>query len=164
MARIKRQDLDSTDIKIINSLQRDAKKSIQAISEEVGLSNTPTWNRINLLKEKGCILGSRTIIDYSKIGYNINVMVTCTVPPECADKFHRLVMDSLFSINISQVVLGKYEVTVFSKFLCHFIAKSKEQLFEELDRLKSELKLPIMFDFTFLHSESPKSIMLEKII
>ena len=46
-------ELDKFDHAILAALQRDARASIQAISEQVGLSSTPCWNRIKRMEREG---------------------------------------------------------------------------------------------------------------
>ena len=47
--------IDSLDRKIIRLLQSDASLSAAAIGEQIGLSQSPCWRRIQRLKESGIV-------------------------------------------------------------------------------------------------------------
>ena len=56
-------DIDSTDAKILEALQRDGRASHSAIAEEVGLSQPSVHERIKKLEQRGVIRGYTTIVD-----------------------------------------------------------------------------------------------------
>ena len=49
------EKLDALDIRILNLLQRDASLGVKDISAIIGLSPSPTYERINRLKREGII-------------------------------------------------------------------------------------------------------------
>ena len=63
--------LDELDRKILRILQQDASRTTQEIAEEVGLSQTPCWRRINQLKEDGVILRQVAVLDRHKLGFDL---------------------------------------------------------------------------------------------
>ncbi len=56
-------DIDSTDAKILEALQRDGRASHSAIAEEVGLSQPSVHERIKKLEQRGVIKGYTAILD-----------------------------------------------------------------------------------------------------
>ncbi len=64
--------LDSTDVKILNCLQKDARMSITDISQTVEMSYGSVDNRIQKLKAKGIIQGFRIVLDLNKLGGGIS--------------------------------------------------------------------------------------------
>ena len=56
-------DIDSTDAKILEALQRDGRASHSAIAEEVGLSQPSVHERIKKLEHRGVIKGYTAILD-----------------------------------------------------------------------------------------------------
>jgi Lrp/AsnC family transcriptional regulator len=52
------KELDNTDIRIIDALQRDADLPMAELGKKVGLSATPCWRRVKILEERG-VLGRK---------------------------------------------------------------------------------------------------------
>ena len=69
--------LDSIDLQILNILQDDCTVSVKEVAEKVGLSFTPTYERIRSLKQRGVIKKNVAILDRGAIGYNI--MTYCNI-------------------------------------------------------------------------------------
>jgi Lrp/AsnC family leucine-responsive transcriptional regulator len=69
--------MDNIDLKILNILQKDCMISYRDIAKKIGLSYTPTYERIRLLEEAGIIKARTTILDPSKIG--IKLFVYCNI-------------------------------------------------------------------------------------
>ncbi len=68
--------LDSIDSKILAILQVDAEQQISQIAEQVGLSTTPCWRRIQRMKEAGVITRQVTLVDAKKINVGVTVFVS----------------------------------------------------------------------------------------
>lgn len=66
-------ELDSYDRKILALLQEDASLSSAQIAEQVGLSQSPCWRRIQRMKEEGIIRGQVSLLDRKKIGLNTQI-------------------------------------------------------------------------------------------
>jgi len=60
--------LDPTDRRILDVLQRDASLSLDEIARRVGASKTPVWNRIRKLREAGVISATTAILDPEALG------------------------------------------------------------------------------------------------
>lgn len=67
--------LDSFDRKILCALQRDAMLSLAALSDAVGLSQTPCWKRVKRLEADGYIKRRVTLLDAQKLGVGVTVFV-----------------------------------------------------------------------------------------
>ena len=63
--------LDSFSQKILHLLQRDARCSVQEISDQVGLSSTPCWRRIKDMEQSGIIQRYTALLDREKLGLHI---------------------------------------------------------------------------------------------
>jgi len=66
--------LDEIDFLIVALLEDNAKLNTKEIAEKVGLSNTPTYERIKRLEKLGIIRNYRAIIDKKKLGYSLTVL------------------------------------------------------------------------------------------
>jgi len=79
MVKEKIVELDSIDNNIIRILQLDSTQSIQAISEQVGLSNNPCWRRIKRLESEGVIERRVAVINPRRIGLGTTAFVTIRI-------------------------------------------------------------------------------------
>lgn len=68
--------MDQTDIKILRLLQKDATCSVAEIAEQVNLSVTPCWRRIQKLKDDGVIARNAVLLDPKALGLNLTVFVS----------------------------------------------------------------------------------------
>jgi DNA-binding Lrp family transcriptional regulator len=90
------EELDETDIRILDLLQRDAGLSIADIAERVGLSSSPAWRRIERLKKAGVIVRQVTLLDQEKLGLTFEVIASVKLQLPTRDnleKFEAAVAD-----------------------------------------------------------------------
>lgn len=59
---------DRIDLKILAALRTDARLSMAALAQQVGLSKSPVTARVRRLEKAGHILGYRAILDPAKLG------------------------------------------------------------------------------------------------
>lgn len=67
--------MDSTDLKIISMLKKNARVSASAIAKEVGLAVSSVTERMRRLENQGVILQYTAIVDNSKIEGGITAMI-----------------------------------------------------------------------------------------
>jgi len=67
--------MDQTDKKILRLLQKDASLSVGEIAEQVNLSTTPCWRRIQNLEKEGVIDGRVALLDEDKLNLKTTVFV-----------------------------------------------------------------------------------------
>ena len=63
--------MDKIDIKILTILQKDCTISVKDIAKEVGLSYTPTYERIRHIENMGVIKSRSTILNPAKVGIHL---------------------------------------------------------------------------------------------
>ncbi len=86
--------MDAFDKKILSILQKDCTTSVSDIAEQVGLSTSPCWRRIQTLEKSGVIKGRVALVDPEKVkvGLTVFVMVkTSHHNPEWLDQFTHMV-------------------------------------------------------------------------
>ncbi len=69
--------LDGIDLQILNIIQDDNFIAVKDIAEKVGLSFTPTYERIKSLKQRGVIVKNVAIVDREAVGFGI--MAYCNI-------------------------------------------------------------------------------------
>ncbi len=67
--------IDVLDCKILTLLQKDSSLSTTVIAEQVGLSTTPCWRRIQKLEKEGVIQKRVTLLDRNKLNVGVDVFV-----------------------------------------------------------------------------------------
>jgi Lrp/AsnC family transcriptional regulator, leucine-responsive regulatory protein len=71
--------LDLIDRKILSTLHRNARLTINEVAEAVGLSSSPCWTRLKRLEESGVIERYAVIINQAAIGLGDVVFVEITL-------------------------------------------------------------------------------------
>lgn len=67
--------LDKIDRRILAILQNDSSRSAADIAEEVGLTTTPCWRRIQKLEREGVIRANVSLLDRERLGLGVDVFV-----------------------------------------------------------------------------------------
>src|SRR5687767_6476518 len=67
--------MDEIDRAILRLLQDDATLSVQEVADQVGLSSTPCWRRIQTLEAAGVIRKQVVLLDPKKLNLGVTVFV-----------------------------------------------------------------------------------------
>ncbi len=81
--------MDHTDIKILALLQEDASLTVAQIAEQVNLSQTPCWRRIQKLEEAGIIRKRVALLDPDSIGLGLTIFVEIETGDHSAEWIER---------------------------------------------------------------------------
>ncbi|MEZ5655082.1 MAG: Lrp/AsnC family transcriptional regulator [Sphingobium sp.] len=65
--------LDPTDLRILKAMQQDGSMTVSQIAERAGISQSPCSRRIQILTEKGIIVGKTVELDHRKLGFDLVV-------------------------------------------------------------------------------------------
>jgi Lrp/AsnC family transcriptional regulator len=71
--------LDAIDKRILRIIQQDVGLSVSDIAAQVGLSQTPCWNRLKRLAASGVIKRRVAILDQQKLGLGTTVLVSIQI-------------------------------------------------------------------------------------
>lgn len=71
--------IDRVDEAILRLLENDGRLSFNSIGQEVGLSKTPSWARVNALERDKVITAYRAEIDPSRLGLQLHAFVQVTI-------------------------------------------------------------------------------------
>ena len=88
------EKLHENDVKILEILQRDATRSLDSISAEIGVSLNTCWRRVQRLEESGVIQRRVALLDNEKLGSALTVFVSVRTNDHSkawAEKFSRAV-------------------------------------------------------------------------
>lgn len=71
--------LSSTDMKILEILQDDARVTNQVLAEKINISASPCWRKVRKLEEDKVIQGYRAVLDRKKIGLGVMVFIRVVI-------------------------------------------------------------------------------------
>ena len=70
---------DRADDAILRILEKDGRLSFNSLAEQIGLSKTPTWARVQNLEKRKVITGYRAEIDPAAVGLQLHAFVQVTI-------------------------------------------------------------------------------------
>lgn len=91
-------ELDAIDIKIVNLLQDNSKANTKEIAMRVGLTVTPTYERIKRLEKNGIITKYVALVDPSKLGFDMTVYCQVSLQVHSKDLISRF-ENSIIKLN-----------------------------------------------------------------
>ena len=69
-------ELNSQDLKILDLLQRDADRSSSDVADQLNMSQSPAWRRINRLEESGVIKKKVALLNRDALGMDLVAFTT----------------------------------------------------------------------------------------
>ena len=107
--------MDTVDLQIIRALEKNSRISIRKLAVRLGLTPNILHNRIVCLEHEGIILGYIPIIDSTKMGYALTVIIMIQVEGNhIVEVENELAKES----NVLSVynITGEYDAVIFAKF------------------------------------------------
>ncbi len=107
-------ELDQTDFRIIDLLQKDARLMNKQVAAEVGLAASSCHERIKRLWAMGVFKESRTIVDPTKLGFNLSVVVKAKITKQGQVNIDSLMDRLMATPEIQHVLLvtGHYGLVI----------------------------------------------------
>ena len=122
--------LDSTDLKILEALQEDARQTYTTIGKRLGIAHSTVYDRVKRMENYGIIKSYKALIDAEKAGVKqvTAIMVIYTDPKESEKVAEKLceclnVLEVYTSLSEELQVIAKV-VAESQESLHEFIAKS----------------------------------------
>jgi Lrp/AsnC family leucine-responsive transcriptional regulator len=151
-------DLDATDVRLLESLQGEARLSNVELSERVHLSPSQCYRRLRRLEDGGVVRAYAALLDREGLGFGVMAFVNVTLEKHGehpAQAFHQAVQDEpeileCYAVSgeadyLLRVVAG--DLKAFSDFLMHrllrlpMVANVRSSIL--LDELKATTALPL---------------------
>lgn len=116
---MKEARLDQTDRKIIRILQEDGRIANNELARRIGLTTTPTLERVRRLEREGVIEGYSARVNQEGIGQGLTVFVTVTL------SVHQLKLLEEFTKAVEEIpeILACYNTTGEGDFLLKVVAR-----------------------------------------
>jgi Lrp/AsnC family leucine-responsive transcriptional regulator len=105
-------DLDRYDAAILDELQRDGRRSIVELAEQVGLSSTPCARRVKHMEQDGIIQGYTAVVDPNRLGLKMQAFVQVRLSrhtDENVEQFRRAV-DSMEEVISCHAMTGAFDL------------------------------------------------------
>ncbi len=108
-------ELDAIDLEILELLSKNGKLGNKEIAAKIGLSTTPTFERIRRLERKGIIKGYVAVLDKSKIGKGLKVFCQVSLKShnaEIIEGFEKEVVH-LKEVSACYHIAGDFDYSLF---------------------------------------------------
>ena len=104
---------DSLDIKILQELNEDSRRSVRELGRVLGESPSTIYNRIRKLEERKTIKRFTISIDYDRIGYNTTVFASVRLSG-AKEKYHTIAVKvaEIQGVHEVHVIGGEYNLLV----------------------------------------------------
>lgn len=112
-------NLDKTDIAILALLQQDSTIAVKEIARQVGLSPTPTYERVKWLEESGIIKKYVALVDREKTG--MHILVFCNIVLKEQSK--QALLDFEKAMNALPEVQEVFSVSGIYDYMLKIVAK-----------------------------------------
>ena len=141
-------EADDTDRKILNALIENARLSYRQVALKVGVSVATIMNRVRELEKNKILLGYSALVDYDKLGFDIDVIISIKVSK---GKLFQVENRIATAENVVAVydVTGDYDSVVVAKFRNRRLLDSflkKIQTFDFVERTSTVMILNTIKD------------------
>lgn len=89
-------ELDRSERRILELLQQHGRMSNVELSQQIGLSESPTFRRVRHLEDTGLITGYAAVVDQRRLGLEVTAFVQVSMekqPDSATEQFHQCVND-----------------------------------------------------------------------
>jgi DNA-binding Lrp family transcriptional regulator len=126
--------LDQLDIKILDTLQADARITNQDLADAVGLSPSPCLQRVKRLEKAGVIAGYRIQIDLNAICRHVDVICAITLKTHGLEDFANFERTVAGMQHVVECTKVSGNIDYFVRFICPDIG-AYQMLSDELLQL-----------------------------
>jgi Lrp/AsnC family leucine-responsive transcriptional regulator len=107
-------ELDKFDVAILQALQRDARMSLQELSQHVGLTSSPCWSRIKRMEQAGVIEGYTVQLNAERLDLSDTVIVQVTLDSHSDEPRYEFVraLEAIPEVIEAFLVSGDYDYYV----------------------------------------------------
>lgn len=117
-------ELDATDRRIIELLQKDGRQSNKALAAAVGIAPSTCSERVQRLRDAGVFRGFHADVDPAALGVGLQALVTVRLRRHAEE----LVASFWDHIGAMDEVTSAYHLSGGNDFLCHVVVRDSEHL------------------------------------
>jgi len=136
--------MDELDLKILATLDADARRPYADVAREFGISQPTVADRVRRLEGRGIVRGAMLCVDLARLGFNVTAFVRLRATPS-----HKRGLTE--TARAMPQVIEMHSVTGDDCMIARVVARSVEELAETLQRLS-------------MFADSSTSVVLETVI
>ncbi|MFJ1298731.1 winged helix-turn-helix transcriptional regulator [Pseudomonadota bacterium AL_CKDN230030165-1A_HGKHYDSX7] len=151
------RDLDRTDRKILDILQREGRISITELADQVSLSATPCSERVKRLEREGVITGYHARINPAALGKTLLVFLEIRLSAKSGDVFDKVKQELMYVPEVMEchLVSGDFDYLVkarlsemneyrrlLGEILKRLPASAESHSYVVMEEIKESLYLP----------------------
>ena len=151
-------DLDRTDRRILDTLQRQGRLPMTELAQEVGLSTSPVTERVRRLEREGVITGYHARVDPAKLGRPLLVFVELTLSSKSGELFEKLRNELVHEPRVLEchLVSGRFDYLIkvrlsamseYRELLAQILQKipvpAQSNSYVVMEEIKEGLTLPV---------------------
>jgi len=108
-------EIDKTDVEILRVLEKNSRLSLRKIAKKIGVSVATVMHRINRLEKEGVIRKYVALLDYDKLGYELEAVISVDV---AKGKLFEVERKIATDPNVTAVydITGHFDVVVIARF------------------------------------------------
>ncbi|AZY52690.1 winged helix-turn-helix transcriptional regulator [Bordetella avium] len=152
------RELDRTDRKILDILQRNGRISITELAEQVNLSATPCSERVKRLERDGVIAGYHARLNPVALGKNLLVFLEIRLSAKSGDVFDKVKKELMYVPEVMEchLVSGDFDYLVkarltemaeyrrlLGEILKRLPASAESHSYVVMEEIKESLYLPL---------------------
>ena len=108
-------EIDKTDVEILRVLEKNARLSLRKIAKRVGVSVATVMHRINRLEKEGVIRKYIALLDYDKLGYELEAVISVDVAKGKLFEVEKKIATDP-SVHAVYDITGHFDVVVVARF------------------------------------------------
>jgi Lrp/AsnC family transcriptional regulator, leucine-responsive regulatory protein len=112
--------MDDVDVVLIDSLQRDGRRSVASLARELGMAPSSVKERMAKLEETGVITGYTALVDPSKVGWTVQAFLLARV--ERGEPRFEQKMKALSQVKACYMTSGRFD------YILHVCARDIAEL------------------------------------
>jgi Lrp/AsnC family leucine-responsive transcriptional regulator len=116
--------MDEFEVAMLDALQKDGRKPVSELAQEIGLSTTPCARRFDALRQAGIIKGFQAVISRRAIGLAVEVFVQVRLVSHSDDSPERFIA----AVQDMDEVSSCWTMTGDHDFLLHVMVPSVDDL------------------------------------
>jgi DNA-binding Lrp family transcriptional regulator len=138
------KQVDDTDMAILRALSRNARASYREVATEINVAVGTVQHRIQKLEEKGILCGFQPVINYNRLGYDVDAIVALETPRESHEDLDKVLRKNR---NVKSIYRTTGDVDMFIRVQF----KSPEELYKFLmneltDKIVKRSKTYVVLD------------------
>lgn len=127
-------DIDNVDLQILNILRKNAKKPYTEVAKLVHVSGGTVHVRMKKLEDMGIVKGSKLMIDYKKLGYDITAFIGIYLAKSALYEEVIKELNEIPEIANAHYTTGNY--SIFARIYCKDTRHLKDLLYDKIQKIE----------------------------